>query len=86
MEAHEAMLNVTWQGQNGEMTDPVPFDVSDGDVKIMATEAIRAGNIEGVGADMGANFDDFVVDRFESTGDLPNRLMIRPKTPFGLTS
>jgi hypothetical protein len=83
MEAHEALLNVTWDGKNGEMTDPVPFDAADGDLKQMAAEAVRAGDIDGIGADGGVNFGDFVVDRFAATGDLPNRLMIRPKTPFG---
>jgi hypothetical protein len=83
MEAHEALLNVTWQGQNGELAEPVPWDAADGDVKQMAAESIRAGNIAGIDADAAVNLQDFVVRRFDAKDDLPNRLVIRPKTPFG---
>lgn len=78
----EARLNLTWNGMNGDLPDPVPFDASDEQVKTWATEAIQAGipgftNVEGV------DFSEFVVDRFEAADDLPNRLFLRPKTPFG---
>jgi hypothetical protein len=82
--AHEARVNITWQGQNGDLPDPVPFDATDGDVKQWITEAVRGGNVPGVRADPAANFADFVVDRFASNEATPfNRLMVRPKTPFG---
>lgn len=80
----EARLNVTFAGQNGDLPDPVAFDAPDADVKRWATEAVRNGGIPGIAANVGASFDDFVVDRFPATGDVThNRLMLRPKTPFG---
>jgi len=79
----DARLNVTSGGQNGDYPDPVSFDATDGDVKQIATEAVRTGYIPGIDADPRADFRDFVVDRFPARGDLPNRLILRPKTPFG---
>ncbi len=85
MEAHEAVLNVTWAGQNGELPDPVPYDAADGDLKQMAAEAIRGGDIPGIAADPGVNLADFIVDRFGPVaGEIEHhRLILRPKTPFG---
>lgn len=80
----QAQLNVTWAGQNGDMPDPVSFDSTDGDVKGWAEEAVRTGYVPGIRADRTATFADFVVDRFPATADRPfNRLILRPKTPFG---
>ena len=79
----QARVNITWKGQNAELPDPVAFDASDADVKQWVTEAVRAG-IPGITADAAADFGDFVVDRFAGNDTTPyNRLMIRPKTPFG---
>ena len=84
MEDYEAMVNVTWNGQNGDLPDPVSYDSTDGDVLQMVTEAVRSGSIPGIPADTSADFTDFVVDRFEATEARPNRLIsVRPKTPFG---
>jgi hypothetical protein len=84
IEAHEATLNITWQGQNGDLPDPVAFDASDADVKHWATEAVQQG-VPGIGADQGADFGDFVVDRFAASQEIPwNRIFLRPKTPFGI--
>jgi hypothetical protein len=81
--AHEARVNVTWNGQNAELPDPVAFDATEGDIKQWVTEAVRAG-IPGIRADPAADFHDFVVDRFAASDATPyNRVMIRPKTPFG---
>lgn len=81
--ANEARLNVTWAGSNGDLPDPVPFDSGDGDIKAWATEAVRNG-VPGIPADATADFSDFVVDRFTATADVPvNRVLLRPKTPFG---
>lgn len=80
----QARVNITYGGQNADLPDPVPFASTDGDVKQFVTEAVRAGTIPGLRADVGANFADFVVDRFESTEARPfNLLQLRPKTPFG---
>ena len=77
-----ATMNVTWAGANGDLPDLVPYNSTDGDLKQMATEAIRDGYIPGIGADA-ADLGDFMVDRFPAEGELPNRLFMRPKTPFG---
>jgi hypothetical protein len=79
----EARLNVTYGGQNGDLVDPINFDANDVDIKRWATEAVRAGNIPGINADPNVNFTDFVVDRFSAKDDLPNRVALRPKVPFG---
>lgn len=78
-----AQLNITYGGQNGDYPDPVDYDSTAGDIKQIATEAIRTGYIPGITADEGADLADFVVDRFPATDELPPRLMVRPKTPFG---
>ena len=84
IDTDQARVNVTYSGQNGELPDPVYFDSTDGDVRAWVTEAVRSGSIPGIPADSSASFDDFVVDRFESTEARPyNLIQIRPKTPFG---
>jgi hypothetical protein len=84
MEANEARLNITWNGQNGDLPDSVSYDAGDGDVRAWATEAVRNGGVPNIPADPNADFRDFVVDRFASTADTPyNRIFLRPKTPFG---
>ena len=82
--ATDARVNVTYGGENGELPDPVFFDSSDTDVKAWVTEAVANGSVPGIPADPNADFTDFVVDRFTANEDVPyNRIMIRPKTPFG---
>jgi len=81
----EARVNVTYQGQNGELRDPVFFQSTDGDVKNWVTEAIRNGGVPGIGADVAADFRDYVVDRFGPTEARPHNLIqVRPKTAFGM--
>ena len=85
MEDHEARVNVTYGGQNGDLPDPVPFQSTDGDVKAWVTEAISNGDIPGLNAVPNANFADFVVDRFSATEARPyNLIQLRPKTAYGL--
>jgi len=84
MEMHEATLNITWNGQNGTLPDPVFFDATDSDIKTWAAEAVRNGGIPGIAGDAAVNFTDFVVDRFPAGDDLPSRLFLRPKVPFGI--
>jgi hypothetical protein len=81
-----AKLNITWAGSNGDIPDPVPYDVTDAIVKQMAAEAVRGGYVPGIQADPNVDFVDFVVDRFVATAELPNRLFLRSKTPFGANS
>ena len=81
-ENHMARLNITWAGQNADLPDMIDKDLSDAEVRTLATEAVSNG-VPGINADANVDFRDFVVDRFPATDDLPARVMIRPKTPFG---
>lgn len=84
MEANEARVNVTYGGSNGDLPDPVSFDAPDGDIRQWVTEAVRTGGVPGIGVNAGADFGDFVIDRFASTEARPyNLIQVRPKTPFG---
>lgn len=86
LRTHEARLNITWQGQNGDLGDPVPFDASDAELKQWAAEALDGGSVPGIRtrANGRANLLDFVVDRFPRSNTTPyNRIFLRPKTPFG---
>lgn len=82
MRVDEARLNITINGQNGDYPDPVAFALSDSEVKRIAAEAIRTGYVPGIDP-VSADLAYFVVDRFPATRDMPARLMVRPKTPFG---
>lgn len=83
VQPHEAKVNVTYAGQNGDLPDPVSFDANDGDIKQWLTEAISNGGIPGIPT-VQADLRDFVVDRFTATETRPyNLLQVRPKTPFG---
>ena len=80
----EARVNVTFDGQNGDLPDAVFYDSTDGDIRAMVTEAVQNGNVPGIPARADADFGDFVVDRFTSTEVRPyNLIQLRPKTPFG---
>ena len=80
----EARVNVTYSGQNGDLSDTVFFEATDGDVRAWVTEAVQNGSIPGIAAATDADFGDFVVDRFAATEDRPyNLIQLRPKTPFG---
>jgi len=78
-----AVLNVTWSGSNGDLPDPVSYDASDADIRTMAEEAIRTGYIPGIDVDPDVDLGEFVVDRFVAKDELPARVMLRPKVPFG---
>ena len=84
MENTEATVSVTYGGQQGTLPEPVPFDASDDQIRQWAAESLRAG-LSGVDAqDVGIDaLNDFVVDRYAAKDDLPNRLVVRPKVPFG---
>jgi hypothetical protein len=82
----ECRVNITYSGLNGDLPDPVSFDAVDSDVKQWVTEALRTGGIPGIPIQPAADLADFVIDRFSATNVSPfNRMMIRPKTPFGMT-
>lgn len=78
-----ARLNITYNGQNGDLPDPVLFDAADGDIKQWAAEALTAG-IPGIDPVANPDLTNFMVDRFPAHGDVPYpRIVVRPKTPFG---
>ena len=80
----EARVNITWRGQNGDLPDPVHYHAPNQDVIGWVTEAVRAGSVPGIAADAGADFRDFVVDRFPPSAQRRHNLIqVRPKTPFG---
>jgi hypothetical protein len=82
--ANEAIVNVTYGGNNGDLNDPVSFDATDEEIRGWVTEAVRTGGVTNIATDPNANFADFVIERFASTEETPyNRIMVRPKTPFG---
>jgi len=81
---YEARVNITWNGQNGDLPDTVEFDTADREVRRWVTEAVRTGGVPGIGPDGRADFADFVVDRFPANENRPyNLIQVRPKTPFG---
>lgn len=83
--ANEARVNVTWGGQNGDLTAPVPYDAPEGDIKQWVAEAIRSGNVPGIRADAQVDLADFVIDRHPAHEGRPHNLIgLRPKTPFGV--
>ena len=80
-----ARMGVTWNGQYGDMVDPVRYDATDADIKAMVTEAIRSGSVPGITADADADIREYVVDRFTANIDRPwSVIQTRPKTAFGL--
>ena len=84
MENTQARVNITYNGENGDLPDPVFYDSSDSDIKAWVTEAVKAGSVPGIPADEHADFNDFVVDRFTANAERDyNLIQIRPKTPFG---
>jgi hypothetical protein len=79
-----AILNVTLHGASADLPGRVPWDMSERDLKRMAVELIRSGDVPGMRV---ANlprdaFADFVVDRFDARG-MGKRIYLRPKVPFG---
>lgn len=85
IEANQARVNITYNGQNGELPDPVSVDANDGDIRQFVTESIRGGSVPGIPGDPTADFRDFVIDRFPPNDARPyNLIQVRPKTAFGL--
>lgn len=82
--ANEARLNVTYDGQNADLNEAVPFGASDAEIKAWAREAIMGGAFGVLRARGPVDLSDFVVDRFPANAKIPeNRIFLRPITPFG---
>jgi hypothetical protein len=77
-------LNITLQGVSADHTVEFDAEPRDEDVRRLAVELIRSGDIAGLQVAGLSNraFDDYVVDRFD-TPEGGRRLFLRPKVPFG---
>lgn len=78
-----AQLNITWNGQQGTARTDLYYDEQAPDVLRMAAEMVANGEIPGIDRDPGVNLKDFEVQKFAARDGLPNRIVVRPKTPFG---
>jgi hypothetical protein len=79
----EAKLNITYSGSNGDLIDMISYDLSDSEIRRIATEAVASGSVPGIAA-TNPDFSDFVIERFGATDVRPFPLIsVRPKTPFG---
>ncbi len=76
-----AILNITYNGLSADYPIEVDGVVSDADLKRIAVEVVRNGEVPGLhlpNINLRA-FDGFVVDRLQGGA----RLYLRPKVPFG---
>ena len=80
---NQATVNITYNGQAGDLSFAVDRDSSNDDVKRWATEALLAGDVPGITVSGPVNLNDFVVERFAPTEQRGHLIMIRPKTEFG---
>jgi hypothetical protein len=80
----KAVLSVQWMGNTGYLKNYFYSDVTDEEIRNIATAAIRAGTIDGIPSDPNVDFTNFVVTR--QTIALPegvnSLISLRPKTPF----
>lgn len=79
-----AVLNITYNGLSVDYPFEVAYNISDSDVRRIAVEVIRSGEVKGLHvANLAENtFQYFVVDRFDTPGG-GQRIFLRPKVPFG---
>jgi hypothetical protein len=83
VQPNEAVVEITYGGQQGTMPDPVPWDSDKEDVKRWVAEAMQAGGIPGLDPVANPDLTDFTVDTFDAKDGLPNRYAVRPKTEYG---
>ncbi len=78
-----ATLNITYNGLSGDYPLELDGEVTDADVRRIAVEVVRSGNLTGLKiANLPVDaFANFVVDRFQNGGQ--PRIYLRPKVPFG---
>lgn len=76
-----AILNITYQGLSADYGLELDTNLSDADVRRVAVEIVRAGNVPGLNLPhLGDDaFAGFVVDRLQGG----QRIYLRPKVPFG---
>jgi hypothetical protein len=77
-------LNVTYNGMSADLPDDLDDSLSDDDIRRIAVEVVRGGEIPGLQlANLAEDaFRHYVVDRLESP-DGVTRIYLRPKVPFG---
>ncbi len=76
-----ATLNITYGGLSADYPLELDARVSDADIKRIAVEVLRSGNVPGLHLPnlLDDAFDGFVVDRLQNG----LRIYLRPKVPFG---
>lgn len=90
VDLNQARVNLTYSpngiSRNVDIPEPVSVDLSDDAVLRMLTETVRAGGVPGIPADPDADFSrNFVVERITPSEQYPfNRMLVRPKVPFGV--
>ena len=79
-----ATLNITYNGMAVDYPLRVDRTPSDRDIRRIALEVIRSGEVPGLHVAQLAEdtFDHYVVDRFTSPSG-EERIYLRPKVPFG---
>lgn len=79
-----AILNITYNGVSFDCPQHVDERVTDTDVRRIAVEVLRTGEVRGLHFAHLADraFDDFIVDRLAGTQG-ESRIYLRPKVPFG---
>ena len=79
-----AILNITYGGRSADVRSPLDDRISDGDVRRIAVEVVRSGELGGLHVrDLAPDaFRNFVVDRLHGEGGML-RIYLRPKVPFG---
>ena len=79
-----AILNITYNGLSCDVPGELDMQTSDIDLKRIAVEVIRCGDLAGLHvANLAEDtFEHYVVDRFD-TPEGGKRLYLRPKVPFG---
>lgn len=83
----QAILTITFAGQQGDLPDFISPDATDEQIRSMATEAVRTGSVPGLAVpeDGAADFSGYVIDRFPPNEVRPHYLRtLRAKTPFGV--
>lgn len=83
MNEEEAVVVITYGGEQGELTSPVRFDAAHADVLAWTKEALESNSVRGISPQEEIDLSDFVVTPYVARDGLPNRLVVRVKTPFG---
>lgn len=85
-----AILQVNYNGQQGEVAQPVVFELNDEGgardpalIRSIAQEALRSGTVRGMDAIPDADLTDFPVRAYPSRDGLPNRFSVTEKVEYG---